>query len=276
MEECALLRIIKAFAEAIFPSRCLNCGAFIRPDPQADENLCATIALTFRQAMNRFLCSACLMDFQPAQSPLCSCCGAVFTVFEGEDHLCENCIRIPMHFHQARAAGIYEGALRRMIQDFKFHGKIDLAKPFGLLMLHTFYDMYAQNAWDSVVPNTVVPVPLHARRHRMRGFNQAFLLANQLIDLIRIHPGMGSPALKTDRDILLRYRWTHPQTGLNKNRRKTNIADAFRVNAPEKAAGKIILLIDDVYTTGATVDECARILIQAGADRVDVLTLARA
>ena len=95
--------------------------------------------------MNRFLCPTCSMDFQPAQSPLCSRCGTVFTAFEGEDHLCENCIRAPRHFHQARAAGIYEGALRRVIQDFKFHGRIHLARPLGLLMLHTFHDMYAQN-----------------------------------------------------------------------------------------------------------------------------------
>ena len=224
--------------------------------------------------MNRFLCSACLMDFQPAQSPLCSRCGAVFDAFEGEDHLCEHCIRVPRHFHQARAAGIYEGALKRMIQDFKFHGKIHLARPFGLLMLHAFYGMYEIEA--PTVPDTVVPVPLHDRRRRTRGFNQAFLLANHLIDLNRQHPGPEYPALEADRDILLRCRWTNSQTGLNKDRRKTNIADAFRVNAPEKAAGKHILLVDDVYTTGATVDECARVLIRAGAARVDVLTLARA
>ena len=246
----------------------------MRPTPQTNEKLCVTLALTFRQAMNRFLCSTCLMDFQPAQSPLCCRCGAVFTAFEGEDHLCENCIRAPRHFHQARAAGIYEGALKQMVQDFKFHGKIHLARPFGLLMLHVFYGVYAQKA--STVPDTVVPVPLHARKHRMRGFNQSFLLADHLIDLNRQHPDPGIPSLKTDRDILVRCRWTNPQTGLNKDRRKTNIANAFRVNAPEKATGKHILLIDDVYTTGATVDECARILIQSGATRVDVLTLARA
>ena len=223
--------------------------------------------------MNRFLCPSCLMDFLPAQSPLCCRCGAIFNAFEGEDHLCENCIRIPRHFHLARAAGIYEGALRQTIQDFKFHGKIHLARPFGLVMLHTFRGMYAQK---EAVPGTVVPVPLHARRHRMRGFNQAFLLADRLIDLSHQHPDPGFPALETDRDILLRCRWTHPQTGLNKDLRKTNIADAFRVNAPEKAAGKHILLVDDVYTTGATVDECARVFIRAGAARVDVLTLARA
>ena len=271
----ALLRIIKAFAEVVFPSRCLNCRAFMRPDTQpANETLCATIELTFRQAMNRFLCPSCLMDFQPARSPLCTRCGAVFEAVEGEDHFCENCIRAPRHFHQARAAGIYEGALRQVIQDFKFHGKIHLARPLGLLMRHAFYGMYAPDS--STVPGTIVPVPLHAGRLRKRGFNQAFLLADHLIDLNRRHPGPGGFALKTSRDILMRCRSTHPQTGLNKERRKSNISGAFTVNAPEKAFGKHILLIDDVYTTGATVDECARVLIRAGAARVDVLTLARA
>jgi ComF family protein len=270
-----LFRIFKAFAEAVFPSRCLNCRAFMRPGPQgADEILCATIALTFRQAMNRFLCPTCLMDFQPAQSPLCCQCGTVFAAFDGEDHLCESCIRAPRHFHQARAAGIYEGALRQMIQAFKFHAKIHLARPLGLLMLHALYDMYAPNA--PTVPRTVVPVPLHAARLRNRGFNQAFLLANHLIDLNRRQPGPGVSALATERELLLRCRSTHSQTGLNKDRRKSNIAGAFTVNDPEKACGKHILLVDDVYTTGATVDECARVLIQAKAARVDVLTLARA
>jgi ComF family protein len=247
----------------------------MRPKPQTtDERLCATIELTFRQAMNRFLCLACIMDFLPAQSPLCTRCGAVFAALDGEDHLCENCIRAPRHFHQARAAGIYEGALRRLIQGFKFHGKIHLARPFGLLMLHAFYSMYAQDA--STVPSAVVPVPLHAGRHRNRGFNQAFLLADQFIKLSRQQPTPLGFDLETSRDMLLRYRSTHPQTGLNKERRKTNIAGAFTVHTPEKASGKHILLVDDVYTTGATVDECARVLIRAGAARVDVLTLARA
>jgi len=247
----------------------------MRPGTQTTNEVpCATIELTFRQAMNRFLCPDCLMDFQPVRSPLCCRCGAVFTAFDGEDHLCESCIRAPRHFHQARAAGIYEGALRRMIQDFKFHGKIHLARPLGLLMLHAFYGMYALNA--SIVPGTIVPVPLHSGRLRMRGFNQAFLLATQITDLSRQHPEPEFLALEADRDILVRCRSTHPQTGLNKDRRKSNIAGAFRVNSPEKVYGKHILLVDDVYTTGATVDECARVLLQAKAARVDVLTLARA
>lgn len=163
-----------------------------------------------------------------------------------------------------------------MIQDFKFHGKIHLAEPFGLLMLHVFHDMYAQNSQEEAVPDTIIPVPLYAERLRMRGFNQAYLLADRFVNLRDRHAGSGSHPLKADRTVLLRCRRTIPQTGLNKSRRKTNIAGAFRVEFPEKAAGKHILLVDDVYTTGATADECAQILIHAGAFRVDVLTLARA
>jgi ComF family protein len=249
----------------------------MRPEHQAaQETPCATIEMTFKRAMNRFLCSACATDFQPAGSPLCCRCGAVFTAFDGEDHLCENCMRAPRHFYQARAVGIYEGALKQLIQDFKFHGKIHLAEPFGLLMLHVFYNMYAQKTPEDTIPNSLVPVPLHARKHRMRGFNQALLLADRCVKLRSRLTASGSPSMETDRTMLLRCRWTKSQTGLNKNRRKSNIEGAFRVDFPERAAGKHILLVDDVYTTGATVDECARILTHAGAARVDVLTLARA
>jgi ComF family protein len=232
--------------------------------------------MTFSMVTNRFLCSACSRDFQPVQSPLCCRCGDALTAFDAKEHLCENCIRSPRHFYLARAVGIYEGALKQLIQDFKFHGKIYLAEPLGLLMTHVFHEMYAQNFQAETFPDTIIPVPLYAERLRMRGFNQAYLLADRFVRLRGRHAGPGSPPMKTDRTILLRCRRTIPQTGLNKSLRKKNIAGAFRVESPEKAAGKHILLMDDVYTTGATVDECAQVLIHAGAFRVDVLTLARA
>jgi ComF family protein len=180
------------------------------------------------------------------------------------------------YFYQARAVGIYEGALKQMIQDFKFHGKIYLAEPFGRLMLHLFYDMYTQQTKEETIPALVMPVPLHAGRLRKRGFNQSFLMADRFIQLLGHHADPGSSLPRTDRTTLLRCRRTNPQTGLDKIHRKTNIAGAFRIDAPEKLSGKHVLLVDDVYTTGATVDECARILTHAGAARVDVLTLARA
>lgn len=171
---------------------------------------------------------------------------------------------------------MYEGALKQLILDFKFHGKIHLAEPFTDLMLHIFLTLYDRQNHTAEFPDIVVPVPLYAARLRMRGFNQAFLLAERFVALIGRHAVSGQPLPKTDRTILVRSRRTAPQSGLDKTHRKTNIAGAFRIDAPEKAVDKHILLVDDVFTTGATVDECARMLIHAGAARVDVLTLARA
>jgi ComF family protein len=143
-------------------------------------------------------------------------------------------------------------------------------------MLHKFHDMYDRQNPTDPVPELVIPVPLYAARLRMRGFNQAFLLADRFVAVMGRHAASRQPLPKTDRSLLLRSRRTAPQSGLDKTHRKTNIARAFRIDTPEKAAGKHILLVDDVFTTGATVDECARILTHAGAARVDVLTLARA
>lgn len=226
--------------------------------------------------MSRFLCPVCLTDFQPVRSPLCSRCGAAFGGCEGDDHVCEACIRAPRFFHRARAAGMYEGSLRRIIQAFKFHARVHLAGPLGLLLLHAFRDMYALETLPESIPDTVVPVPLHAARQRRRGYNQAFLLTDRMVALNQRHPDPVCFTLTSEQTLLKRSRKTRPQTGLDKAHRKTNIAGAFRVDVPNRAAGRHILLVDDVYTTGATADECARILIQAGAGRVDVLTLARA
>jgi ComF family protein len=171
---------------------------------------------------------------------------------------------------------MYEGSLKQLILDFKFHDRIHLAEPFAHLMLHIFYDMYDRQSQTNAIPEIIVPVPLYAGRLRMRGFNQAFLLADRFVSLIKRQAVSKRPLPKTDRSLLLRSRRTAPQSGLDKTHRKSNIAGAFRIGIPEKALGKHILLVDDVFTTGATVDECARVLTHAGAARVDVLTLARA
>ena len=122
-------------------------------------------------------------------------------------------------------------------------------------------------------PDAVIPIPLHPKKHRMRGFNQAYLLACQLQKLSSQRP--SCPPLSVDKNLLVRSRWTDSQSGLGKDKRKSNISSAFQVVNAENVRGKHFLLIDDVYTTGATADECARTLKMAGAGRVDVLTLAR-
>jgi ComF family protein len=213
--------------------------------------------------MAPFLCPVCRNDFTPVVSPMCPACGQMFAGRSGADHLCEACIRKPRAFCTARAAGLYTGALRETIHLLKYRGKIVLAPPLGRLLWETFVASGRAEQTE-----LVVPVPLHPRRMRHRGFNQAYLL-------VRRWPLTGGfPAV--ERSALIRQRWTQPQTGLGRRMRVDNIKNAFRVPEASLVKDRQILLVDDVLTTGATVEECAHALLRAGAKRVDVLTLARA
>ena len=129
--------------------------------------------------------------------------------------------------------------------------------------------------WDIEGIDLVVPVPLHARRLKTRGFNQAFLLVKDW-PCFAGASGINITDSLIDRHLFVRDRWTEPQTGLNRKERMGNIKGAFSVTDASKISGKRILLVDDVYTTGATADECSRVLVNNGAEQVDVLTLARA
>jgi len=151
-----------------------------------------------------------------------------------------------------------------LIHQFKYQGNIRLARPLGLMLLNTFMHFFSPGNIDMIVP-----VPLHAKRFRQRGCNQAYLLVK---DWRRCDPTLPP----VERDALFRIRRTDPQTGLGREERNKNIKQAFSVEEDHKTQGKKILLVDDVYTTGATVNECARVLRAAGAKQVDVLTLARA
>lgn len=211
-----------------------------------------------------FICPACRKRFIPVTSPVCKRCGAVFGTPEGEDHLCQPCIVTAKQFHSARSTGLYDQTLMALIHQFKYRGNIRLAHPLGMMLLGTYLQFFQPENID-----LIVPVPLHARRFRQRGFNQAYLLVK---DWKQCNPSMPS----VEKDVLFRTRWTDPQTGLGRKDRVKNIQKAFSVNQSQKVRGKKILLVDDVYTTGATVNECARILRTAGAEQVNVLTLARA
>jgi ComF family protein len=291
-----LIRIAKAFKQAIFPMRCLVCGSFFHPEqhiacdlgtlvPGANSSIISrgviekTVLSTdysldktpkvFEKLMFPFLCPTCLSEFLPVESPKCSRCGIVFISRQGEDHVCGECIASQKRFQIARSAGVYKYTLMAVIHCLKYKEKIQLARPLGALLFAAFLRF-----WDKKSVDVIVPVPLHAKKLRMRGFNPSFLLVK---NWARIAESSNSklPDIPVEINVLERRRWTEPQTGLGRKERLANIKNAFKISDYSKIAGKKILLVDDVYTTGATVNECAKVLLKGGAGHVDVLTLAR-
>lgn len=269
-----LSRAFTVVKDAVFPPRCSGCGSFFHSQLSAgkmDRQLKRYDGpLQFTDGMRSYLCTECLNNFSPIDSPICSRCGKPFKTRAGDDHECEDCIRISRHFNKARAAGVFDQSLMHLIHQLKYKDKIHLAKPLGRLLrsaLHRF--------WDTADIDLIIPVPLHRKRLQHRRFNQTYLLIKQW-QKNNTPCNHGAASLEIDKTILTRERHTKPQTGLSRKERIKNIKNAFRVTNPKKVNGKRILVVDDVYTTGATTNECARVLLKHGAKRVDVLTLARA
>jgi ComF family protein len=204
------------------------------------------------------VCDRCWMSILPLTPPLCDRCGDPLPTWRTESlplACCPRCRRMPRPLDRSRAIGEYEGTLRSIIHALKYEGRRSLARPLGRLMRIRGADMLAGAA-------CVVPVPLHRSRMRHRGFNQAADLARQ----------MRIPVVSA----LRRVRATATQTELPAGRRHRNVRDAFaptRVAAP--LAGAIVVVIDDVSTTGATLDACALALKLAGVAEVRALTAAR-
>lgn len=233
----------------------------------------------FFRVMVPFLCPVCITRFSPVSSPYCTQCGRIFKSRSGNSHLCGDCIQLSPCCQHVRSMGIYDGALRDVIQALKYKYKIQLAGPLGRLLFYTFMQYDEIQAVDYVTP-----IPLHVSRLKHRGFNQAFMLIREWPHLFLAmgddkNSASGWPLFfkdaKIDYNILIRKIKTISQTGLGKTERAVNVKNAFLVTDPAQIAGKRILLVDDVYTTGATAEECAKTLMAGGAASVFVLTLAR-
>lgn len=162
-------------------------------------------------------------------------------------------------FDAARAAVVYNDASRRLVLGFKYNDKLHAAHVFVPWMMRAGAELIAQS-------DIILPVPLHARRLWSRRFNQSALLA------AGIARKSGKPY---DPFTLLRARSTRPQKGLSRASRERNVRNVFFVNTKRDVTGKNILLIDDILTSGATLNECARVLKKSGAHKVFVLTIAR-
>jgi len=173
---------------------------------------------------------------------------------------CDNCLPVEIHFDSARAGMEYEGVGAELVKLLKFKYRTNVLPLLVAPLLRAYDEHYSKESF-----NMVVPVPLHWWRRRYREFNQAELLASALSDAIDI------PVC----EVLKRRRRTPPQARLKQLKRLSNLKNAFAVRVPEDVCGKRILLVDDVYTTGSTVNECARVLKEAEARSIHVLTSAR-
>jgi len=212
------------------------------------------------------VCDSCLQI--PLQSQnLCPCCGE-FLAGQSET-LCDPCRMVPPPFTQAVAWGLYTGRTRELVHLFKYSGLLGLSHTLGRRVAE------AANLFSNLPKEfTVTPVPLYRGKQRTRGFNQAALLAGASIRPMReLFP---AHRIQLDERMLSRVRATESQAGLSPAERRRNLRAAFFVPKPERARGKHILLVDDIYTSGATARGCAEALLKAGALSVRVVTLSRA
>ncbi len=235
---------VRRWIDLVYPPRCAVCERFLRPGEAGA------------------ICPDCGEGLKEVRSPFCSRCGVPFETGSGEDRLCGRCLREPPAYEAARGLLLYEGAALEAVHRFKYGGKTRLAGILGPRLADL-----ARSWLPRGFRPLVVPVPLHLRRLRERGFNQSLLLARHVAAL---------PGFSLDYLALRRSRYTPPQAALGRDRRRGNVQAAFHVETPAAVEDRVVLLVDDVSTTGSTLDACGRALLRAGARRVFGLTLARA
>lgn len=215
-------------------------------------NFCSEV---LREASDHFLCPKCYDKIKFIGENGCIKCGKTLTF--GYDEICPDCRRTKRCFDRAFSVAQYEGAVKSALIRYKFFGKKHIANTFVQIMLDNIPKM------DDI--DLVLSVPLHKERLKERGFNQSQNLAEALAQRLGIY---------SDNNIFIRAKNTKSQATLSREKRLKNLKGAFRVINMYEITNKNILLVDDIYTTGATVSECAKTLKIAGASKVYVLTVA--
>lgn len=241
-------QIIRWYRQAlrfVLPADCLGCNSSLSSDPVP------------------FFCRRCWEGIIPMAAPSCARCDQPFASSAATswtpDHQCQSCLENPPAYQRAWTLYPYLPPLQDAICSFKYRRKVALAKPLGRLLLRALPKA-------SMDADLIVPVPLHPTRLRAREFNQSLLLADM------IGRRLSKPVSITD---LVRVVATDPQTTLTRKERLRNLRHAFAARDQNAFSGQRILLVDDVFTTGATLNECAKVLFQAGAESVSAVTLAR-
>ena len=234
--------IVKSFLDIIYPqcSGCLVCGRKI----------------TNRTSDLAGLCLSCYESLPYIKQPVCRKCGKPLA--DIKDLYCLDCRNTARCFIQAAAPFEYDSIIKTLIHKFKYDGQVFISEGMSDFMVQTIID----NKWKFDV---IIPVPLYYERELMRGYNQSLLLAEC------IGKKLGCKVIDKN---LLRIKNTPTQTKLGRSDRLKNLQDAFKVTQPDVLKGKIVLLVDDVYTTGTTSQQCTQVLLKNGVKEVYIITLA--
>lgn len=236
-----LSRIVRSCMDILFPPGCTVCGARLSGDEQGS------------------FCPECRPGIRRLVPPLCRICGIEVGGADGCSPLCGECLRRPPPYSIARSVVRYEREIQQLVHKLKYSG--DLSVLPGISELIGRHDMS-----EFADVDCIVVVPLHLKRLRRRGFNQAAVLAGLFFADRR-------SLIKAD--WLVRTRNTVPQTKLGRTARRKNLRGAFGARVTSNFPGAMVCLVDDVFTTGTTVRECSQVILQKGAVDVKVLTFAR-
>ncbi len=235
-------RLKVALIDLLFPPHCVAC-----------------------HRLGAWLCPECMADIEVISPPVCDECGLPLIASESADsgtRSCDRCRAMPWQLDGLRAYAFHAGPLRRAIHHFKYEDLRSLAGPLGRLMAEGWLAL----APHGLEPDVIVPIPLHPKRQRQRGYNQATLLAREL------GSSLGRPVAE---DILVRTKATAPQVDLDVQERRDNVRDAFFCTSSD-LSGMQVMLVDDVCTTGATLESAGEALRNTGTTAIWAYTLARA
>jgi ComF family protein len=240
----------RGIADVFFPPVCVHCRGIVEPPEDA--------GMSSGDISFRHLCRRCAAQLEFVRSPRCSTCGHPFYGLLDEDRMCVKCEGLDPAFGQGRTAVLFKGPARSLVIELKYHR--------GLHVLADMAEIFRRSAALPENPGAVlVPVPLHARKERERGYNQALLLGSALAAVA----GRGASCQL----LLQRVVDTQTQTAFDRRTRMANLKNAFAL-APGAAINPALhyILVDDVFTTGSTLNSCARALRSAGALSLDVVT----
>ncbi|SEM34569.1 comF family protein [Syntrophus gentianae] len=234
----------KAIFDLLFPPRCLSC-----------QNLLIS-------GEEQGFCPDCQTRISFLFPPFCQICGSPLPAGVQSSNICHRCTVSAPPFEICRSVGRYDSVLMEAIHALKYQRKIPAGVVLGKILSAHVANLLPFGDYDRIIP-----VPLHKKRLRKRGFNQSLILARAMA---------RDFSLPLDFQSLKRRVHTDPQIGLGRKQRETNVREAFECVRRDQIANSRILLIDDVYTTGSTVRECSRVLLEGGAKSVAVATVARA